>query len=96
MIDGKIIHRKLNKMPYSGSYQGMRFYLTAKEEQIEAYVYPEPFCMEKTPDDQKIHRQFPFNEEGFEQVTGLSLIHIYENHYLLAYHLLRRIVLSDA
>ncbi|MCI8291940.1 MAG: hypothetical protein HFH53_00180 [Hespellia sp.] len=69
MIDRKLIHHKLNKMPYSGSYQGMRYHLSAQENTISVYVYPEPFNLEKTPDELKIHQQFPFDDDGLEQAA---------------------------
>ena len=53
MIDGKLIHKSLKKMPYSGSYHGMRYYLTVEDNVLKTYVYPEPFCFEKTPEEQK-------------------------------------------
>ena len=51
MIDGKLIHKSLKKMPYSGSYHGMRYYLTVEDNVLKTYVYPEPFCFEKTPEE---------------------------------------------
>ena len=42
----------VNKGIYTGSFQGMRYRLRKKEEGeeklLEAVIYPEPFCFEKT------------------------------------------------
>jgi hypothetical protein len=62
---------------FTGSLSGMR-YLVQKasktvttvdgEEQssniLEAFVWPEPFSFEHTPDEQKIRMEFEFSEEG--------------------------------
>ncbi len=62
MIDGKLIHKSLKKMPYSGSYHGMRYYLTVEDNILKTYVYPEPFCFEKTPEEQKILKEIPYDD----------------------------------
>ena len=62
MIDGKLIHKSLKKMPYSGSYHGMRYYLTVEDDVLKTYVYPEPFCFEKTPEEQKIFKEIPYDD----------------------------------
>ena len=36
MIDGKLIHKSLKKMPYSGSYHGMRYYLTVEDNVLKS------------------------------------------------------------
>ncbi len=59
---------------YTGSYEGMRYRLRKKEEEdkktLEAVIYPEPFCFEKTAEDQKEAREFPFTDEGFQQAIA--------------------------
>ncbi len=35
---------------------------------LEAYIWPEPFCFEKTPDDKKITMDFDFSEDGLDKV----------------------------
>lgn len=73
MIEGRMIHRKLDKMPYTGSWHGMRYRLSAKDGVITVFAYPEPFCLEKTPDEEKVENQFPFDDAGIEQaVTWLN------------------------
>jgi len=57
------------KEAYSGSMNGMRYRVKKGEEGVEAAVYPEPYCYEVTPEEQKIKAVFPFSEEGREQVV---------------------------
>lgn len=40
------------------------------EDQFEAVVYPEPYCFEATPDENKVKNTFPFTEEGRESVVN--------------------------
>ena len=64
----------INRGVYTGSYEGMRYRLRKKEEEdkktLEAVIYPEPFCFEKTAEDQKEAREFPFTDEGFTQAIA--------------------------
>lgn len=66
----------INRGVYTGSYEGMRYRLRKKEEEdkktLEAVIYPEPFCFEKTAEDQKEAREFPFTDEGFQQGHRLA------------------------
>jgi hypothetical protein len=56
----------------------MRYYITkAKESEAEdaadvlrAIVYPEPYNFEHTPDTDKTHADFPFTEEGLDEVCA--------------------------
>lgn len=57
----------LKKENYSGSHAGMRFYLIKADDIIRTCVYPEPWCFEKTPEEDKIWNEFPFSAEGLEQ-----------------------------
>lgn len=66
--------------PYFGSHCGMRFRLARDpmedvfltppdkkgEAQFEAIIWPEPFCFEATPDEEKTTAYFPFTDEGKE------------------------------
>lgn len=66
--------------PFTGSYQGMRYRIvkqketkdeegrTIKEEGLLAAIWPEPFAYEKTADELKTTKLFPFSEEGKAQV----------------------------
>lgn len=57
------------KEAYTGSMKGMRYRLKKEEEGLEAAVYPEPYCYEATPEEQKTKKVFPFSEEGREQAV---------------------------
>ncbi len=54
----------LEKEPYSGSFSGKRYYLNKSEDMLMACAYPEPWCYEKTPEEHKIRKEFPFTPEG--------------------------------
>lgn len=70
--------------PYFGSHRGMRFrlarnpmencFLTPADKKgeavFEAVVWPEPYCFEKTQDELKTMAEFPFDEEGKEQMIA--------------------------
>ena len=64
----------INRGVYTGSYEGMRYRLRMKEEEdkktLEAVIYPEPYCFEKTAEDKKEAREFPFTDEGFQQAIA--------------------------
>ena len=49
----------LKKEPFSGSHQGMRFFMRAEDDTLHVWVYPEPWCFEKTSDDMKTAKDFP-------------------------------------
>lgn len=63
----------IKKSDFSGSFKGMRYLL--KKQEIEdktvltAYVWPEPFCFDKTAEEGKDCMEFPFTEEGQEQAV---------------------------
>lgn len=63
----------LKKAIFKGSYQGMRFWLQKKEEEektyIEAIVWKEPFCYEKTKEEDKVRKTFEFKTEELENIT---------------------------
>lgn len=56
--------KALKKEPFSGSHCGMRYYLTTSDDILTAYLYPEPWCFEATPEEQKEKKEFPFTQEG--------------------------------
>lgn len=60
----------LKKEPFSGSYGGMRFLFKAADDTMNVYVYPEPFCIEMTPEDQITKREFPFSPEGIDKAVA--------------------------
>lgn len=50
----------------TGSHLGMRFTFHKADEQLKATIYPEPFCMDATPDDKKESKDFELSQEGLE------------------------------
>lgn len=71
----KISLNYIKKERYTGSNDGVRFMLEKKseegqEDQILVCLWPEPFSYEKTEDEQKRFREFPFSEEGLEAAVS--------------------------
>lgn len=60
----------LKKESYTGSYRGIRYYLDAADGAVRACVYPEPFCFEKTPEEQKTWASFPLSPEGIAEALN--------------------------
>lgn len=60
----------LKKENYSGSHAGMRYYLTASDGVLTAFVYPDIWCFEKTPEKDKRNAEFPFTPEGLEEALA--------------------------
>ena len=58
----------LKKTEYTGCHQGMRYRLegvsTEEGKQLKVTVWPEPFNFLKTPEEQKSHALFSFDEDG--------------------------------
>ena len=53
MIDKRLVPvNGLKKEPFSGCHHGMRYYFLCDDskESFTAFVYPEPWCFEQTPD----------------------------------------------
>ncbi len=69
--------------PFFGSYHPMRYMVSRQGEkpdyELVAVTWPEPFCYEVTPDEQKEECVFPFDEEGYVQALAW-LNHQYENY----------------
>ena len=61
--------KALKKEPFSGSHCGRRYYLTLADERLTVYLYPEPWCFEATPEDQKERNDFPFTQEGLDEAV---------------------------
>lgn len=61
----------LKKEPFSGSHNGMRYFLNGdngkESTTFTVYVYPEPWCFEETPDSEKESAVFPLSDEGMDQ-----------------------------
>lgn len=59
----------LKKEDYTGSMEGMRYRLIKEEDEagsakLHVTVWPEPFCFDKTPEEQKTSEDFAFDEGG--------------------------------
>lgn len=57
------------KEAYTGSSNGMRYRVEKREDQLVAFTYPEPFCFEATPKEDKQSESFEFTEDGRQQVV---------------------------
>lgn len=56
----------LKKENYTGSCNGMRFYLAKEDDRLKVCTYPEPWCFEATPEKDKTWNEFEFSAEGLE------------------------------
>jgi hypothetical protein len=65
----------LEKEPFTGSYQGMRYRMEKaditvsedsgkKDTVLRVYIWPQPFCFDKTDDSKKTVETFAFSPEG--------------------------------
>ncbi len=59
----------IQKEPLSGSFQGMRYYLVKGKDCISAYVYPDRFCFVKTPEEEKIRKDFPNSPDSMPLIV---------------------------
>lgn len=67
MIDRKKYQLNyIKKERQSGSFSGMRFTFAKEEDSLAVTAYPEPFCLEATPDDRKEKKTFAFTGEGLD------------------------------
>lgn len=72
LYDVKSFYNK--KAVLKASFRGMRYqveqFLESEESDktLRATVWPEPFCFEKTADEKKTVQEFPYTEEGLDQV----------------------------
>ncbi len=60
----------LKKAPFHGSYKGMRYCVQKEEDSLVLCVFPGPYAMDHTPDEDKQYFRFPFTDEGYEQMIG--------------------------
>lgn len=75
MIDKKLFpFQGLKKEAFSGSHNGMRYLLRGDDGKASTtftvFIYPEPWCFEKTADDQKESATFPLSDEGLDQAVA--------------------------
>lgn len=72
MINKETFHplNYIKKEEYSGSMDGMRYMLkrvkTENDDVIRVTIWPEPYGINKTPDEQKQSIDVPLTDEGVE------------------------------
>lgn len=59
----------IQKEPLSGSCQGMRYYLVKEKDCITVWAYPDRFCFVRTPEEQKIRKEFPNQQESISLIV---------------------------
>ncbi|MCC8137157.1 MAG: GNAT family acetyltransferase [Clostridiales bacterium] len=80
-LKGQISLEFLKKRNFTGSCKKMRYNLFIEEGRLMAAVYPQPYCWECTPGEQKTFQSFEVSKEGLEAaVTWLN--EIYEARFL--------------
>lgn len=61
------------KSCYTGSLNGMRYYIEKASEDdtdiFKVWIFPGPFCFEKTAAEQKEFKTFPFSEDSLSDIT---------------------------
>ncbi len=66
--------RFLDKSPYMGSHQGMRYRLEKaeihEEKRLLCTIWPEPFNFFSTPEDKKQSYTFSFEEAGITEAVA--------------------------
>ena len=72
MIDKRLVpFSGLKKEPFSGSHHGMRYFFRGDDGKnsttFTVFIYPEPWCFEQTPDEDKESATFPLSDEGMDQ-----------------------------
>lgn len=75
MIDKRLMPvGGLKKEPFSGSHNGMRYLLSGDDGKnsttFTVYIYPEPWCFEQTPEEEKESATFPLSEEGMDEAVA--------------------------
>ena len=71
--------RFYKKEAFTGSDRGVRFWIgktesvqseEEKTEVLRVVMWPEPFALKHTPEEEKIQKDFEFSEEGLDAVYG--------------------------
>lgn len=62
------------KNAFTGSYDGMNYRIIKSgekpEEVLKVWVWKGPYCFTKTSEEEKTVAEFPFSEDGIEQVIA--------------------------
>lgn len=71
----------LKKENFTGGNNGMRFRMEKSSLEEESVLlvtaWPEPYCYDATPDEQKVKETFPFTEEGI--ISGVKWLNSQQN-----------------
>lgn len=70
----------LKKESFTGSYQGMRYRMQKKEvpvsetseetvTKLSVFIWPQPFCFDKTESSEKTEKIFDFNPDGIREAV---------------------------
>lgn len=63
----------LKKAAFSGSYQGMRFLMKLRKGEeknsLLVFCWEEPYSFDKTPEEDKVTKEFEFSEAGIQQAV---------------------------
>lgn len=60
----------IKREPQSGSFQGMRFTIQARDKELLVFVYPEPYCLKKTPKEHIEEAVFELSEAGLDTAAA--------------------------
>ncbi|MCD8336949.1 MAG: GNAT family acetyltransferase [Lachnospiraceae bacterium] len=69
-LKGQISLAFLKKSNFTGSYREMRYNLFIKDEHLVAAAYPQPYCWECTPEEQKTYQSFEVSAEGLDAAVA--------------------------
>ncbi len=57
--------------PYYGGYRGIRYSIVRQGEKpdykLAVVTWPEPYCIDVTPDEEKVRKEFSFDESGYDE-----------------------------
>ena len=82
MFEKPISINYIKLQPYYGSYNGISFAFIKKDANLEAYLYPAPYCFEATPEEDKLKAEFEFGEEGYTQAVAWMNDHFGDFDYI--------------
>lgn len=67
------------KESFTGSDVGMRYMVRKQAEHLEAFVWPEPYGFDATPDEQKLKAEFEYTSEGIQ--TAVDWVNSQKENY---------------
>ncbi len=68
-LQGMFSLELIKKERFAGSFHGMRYMLRMEDGKMIASVYPEPFCWEETPEEQKESAAFVYTGQGVNEMV---------------------------